>query len=106
MIVKRRRAEVKVSTLSAEQRRELVKAKDKELNTVVKHSVVEAASRQGISPSALMNMRWAVTFEDDPNVVSNRFTPITSDFPDNCGINWFSNSPKRRDVCISSRGLG
>ena len=44
VMVKRRRAEVKVSMLSAEQRRELVEAKDKELNTFVKYSVVEAAS--------------------------------------------------------------
>ena len=63
--VRRRRAEVKVSTLSAEQKRELVKPKDKEFSTFVKYSVVEAASRQGISPSALMNMRWVVTFKDD-----------------------------------------
>ena len=63
--VKRQRAEVKVPTLTAEQRRELVEAKDKELNTFVKYSVVEAASRQGISPSALMKMRWVVTFKDD-----------------------------------------
>ena len=65
VMVKRRRAEVNVSTLSAEQKRELVKAKDKELSTFVKYSVVEAASRQGISPSALMKMRWVVTFKDD-----------------------------------------
>ena len=64
-MVIRRRAEVKVSTLSAEQKRELVKAKDKELSTCVKYSVAEAASRQGISPSALMKMRWVVTFKDD-----------------------------------------
>ena len=62
-MVRRRRAEVKVSTLSAEQKREIVKAKDKELSTFVKYSVVEAASRQGISPSALMKMRWVVTFK-------------------------------------------
>ena len=43
--VKRRRAEVKVSTLSAEQRREFVEAKDKLPNTFVKYSAVEAASR-------------------------------------------------------------
>ena len=54
-----------MSTLSAEQKREVVAAKDKELNTFVKYSVVEAASRQGISPSALMKMRWVVTFKDD-----------------------------------------
>ena len=65
VMVKRRPAEVKVSTLSTEQRRELVEAKDKELNTLVKYSVVEAASRQGISPSAQMKMRWGVTFADD-----------------------------------------
>ena len=56
VMVKRRRAEVKVSMLSAEWKGELVEAKDRELNTFVKCSVVEAASRQGISPSALMKM--------------------------------------------------
>ena len=54
-----------LSILSAEQKRELVKLKDKELSTFVKYSVVETASRQGISPSALMKMRWVVTFKDD-----------------------------------------
>ena len=65
VMVRRRRAEVKVSTLSAEQKRDLVKAKDKELSTFVKYSVVEVATRQGISPSALMRIRWVVTFKDD-----------------------------------------
>ena len=63
MMVKRRRAEVKVSKLSAEQKRELVEAKDNELNKFVKYSLVEAASRQGISPFALMITRWVVTFK-------------------------------------------
>ena len=44
-MVRRRRAEAIVSTLSAERKRELVEAKDKELNTCVKYSAVEAASR-------------------------------------------------------------
>ena len=65
VMVKRRRADVKVSTLSAEQKRDLVEAQDKELNTYVKYSVVEAGSRQGISPSVLMKMRWVVAFRDD-----------------------------------------
>ena len=56
VMARRRRAEVNVSTLSAEQKRELVEAKDKELNTFVKYSVVEAASRQGVSPSAVMKI--------------------------------------------------
>ena len=51
-MVRRRRAEVQVSPLSAEQKRVLVEAKNKELNKFVKYSVVEAASSQGISPSA------------------------------------------------------
>ena len=65
VMVRRRSADVKVSTLSAEQQRELVKAKDKELSMFVKDSVVEAASRQGISPSALMKMRRVLTFKDE-----------------------------------------
>ena len=121
-MVKSRRAEVKVSTLSAEQKRELVEGKDKELNTFVNNSVVEAASRQGISPSALMNMRWVVTFKDEgtvggarlygsktwphPNVFSNRIPSISSDFLDTCCVIWFSNSQRRREVCISSGSLG
>ena len=63
VMVKRRRAEVKVPTLSAEQKRELVEAKDKELNTFVKYSLVQAASCQGISPFALMKTRRVVTFK-------------------------------------------
>ena len=44
---------------------ELAEAKDKELNTLVKYSVVGAASRQGISPHVLMKMRSVVTVKDD-----------------------------------------
>ena len=65
VMVKRRRAEVKVLRVSAEQRRQLAQAKDKVLDIFVKHSVAEAASRQGISPSALMKMRWFLTCKDD-----------------------------------------
>ena len=64
-MVKWRRAEVKVSTLSAEQRRELVKKKKQRTQYSVKHSVVEAASCQGISPSALVKTCWVVTFKED-----------------------------------------
>ena len=119
VMIKRRRAEVKVSTLSAEQRRELVEAKDTELNTFVKYSVVEAASRLGISPSALMKMRWVVTFKDDGSlnstiggarfhrpktlqdtkVFSNLIPSISSDFPDTCRVTWFSNSQRKREMC-------
>ena len=73
-MVKRRCAEVNVPTLSAEQKRELVEAKEKELNTFVKYSVVEAASRQGISPSALMTMRWDVAFKDDGSLKVQGFS--------------------------------
>ena len=45
VMAKRRRAEVKVSTLSAEQKRELVEAKEKELNTQVFCSPGGIASR-------------------------------------------------------------
>ena len=96
MMVRRRRAEVRVSTLSGEQKRELV----------------EAASLQGISPSAVMKMRWVVTFKDDgslkarlvvqgfthqrlgkiPTSSPTAYPSISSDVPDTCCVTWFSNS--------------
>ena len=71
----RRRAEVKVSTLSAEQRREILETQDKELKTFVKYSVVEAASRQGISPP----WRWVVTFKNDGQLKARSVVPCFTD---------------------------
>ena len=113
VMVRRRRAEVKVSTLSAEQKRELVKAKDKELSTFVKYSVVETASRQGISPSALMKMRWVVTFKDDGSLkarlVVQGFTdqrlgkiPTSSPTASRRSRLIFMTPQRRREMCISS----
>ena len=51
---------MKVSTLSAEQRIELVEAKDKEFNTFC-----QVFCSRGV---ALMRMRWVVTFKDDGSV--------------------------------------
>ena len=67
-----------MSTLSTEQKRELVNAKDEELYTFVKYSVVEAASRQGISPSALMKMHWVVKFQDDGSLKTRTSSPTAS----------------------------
>ena len=126
VMVRRRRAEMKVSTLSVEQKCELVKAKDEELSKFVKYSVVEAASRQGISPSALMTMRLVVTLKDDGSLKARLVVqgfpdqrlgkiPTSSPtasrrsrqiFPDTCRITWFSNSQRRREMCISSRRPG
>ena len=44
--------------------REREQAKDEALNTFVKYAVVEVAARHGISPSALMKVRWVVTLKD------------------------------------------
>ena len=124
VLVKRRRAEVKVSTLSAEQKRELVEAKDKELNTFVKHSVVEAASRQRFSPSASMKMRWVVTFKDDGSLqarlvqgfTDQRLGKIPASSPTasrrsrqiflTLAVSLGFQTQKRRELCISSWRLG
>ena len=52
VVVRKRCAEVRVSTWSGEQKRELENTKEKELNTIVKYPVVDSASRQGVSSSA------------------------------------------------------
>ena len=100
VMVKRRRAEVRVSTLSAEQKRELAKSKDKERNTFVKYSVVEAASRQGISPSALMKISWVVTFKDDGSL---KVRLVVQGFTDQrlCNIPTSSPTASRRSLQIS-----
>ena len=61
----KRKTEVRVSQLNASRKKELVGAKDKEISSWLKHKVVEAASRSGIPPSALMRMRWVITVKPD-----------------------------------------
>ena len=54
---------MRVSQLTAEQKRELAAAKDQEIATGIKHGVVEAAERQGVDPATLMRMRWVTTIK-------------------------------------------
>ena len=72
-MVRRRRAEVKVSTLSAEQKRELVEAKTKGTQHFCQiFCGVEAGWRQGISPSASDERALVVTFKDDGSSTASR----------------------------------
>ena len=64
----KKRAWVKVSSLTPQKKKELVKAKDNELNTWLEHAVVEAASRKGIPAAAMMKMRWVVTTKADDSL--------------------------------------
>ena len=52
------RGEVRVSTLKREK---LVKAKQKEVSSFLKHAAVEAATRSGLQCKSLMRMRWVIT---------------------------------------------
>ena len=56
-----RKTEVKTSTLNAEKRKELERAKTTEIESWLKYEVVAAASRQGLDAKALMRMRWVIT---------------------------------------------
>ena len=66
----KKRAEVKVSSLTPQKKKELVKAKDNELNTWLEHAVVEAASRKGIPAASMMKMRWVVTTKADDSLMA------------------------------------
>ena len=55
------RGEVRVSTLTPQEREELVKAKQKEISSFLKHAAVEAATRSGLQCKSLMRMRWVIT---------------------------------------------
>ena len=51
------RGEVRVSTLAPQEREELVKAKQAEISSFLKHAAVEAATRSGLHCNSLMGMR-------------------------------------------------
>lgn len=55
---RRGRGEVRVGRLDPEKKAELVNAKDKVIQNWFSNSVVEAASRSGLSSRALVRMRW------------------------------------------------
>ena len=59
------RGEVRVSTLTPQEREELVKAKQKEISSFFKHAAVEAATRSGLHCNSLMRMRWVITRKPD-----------------------------------------
>ncbi len=55
------RTEVSLKSLTAEKRKELVTAKDKEIQNWLRNSAVEAAARAGLRGRQLMRMRWVLT---------------------------------------------
>ena len=62
------RGEVRVSTLTPQEREELVKAKQKEISSFLKHAAVEAATRSGLQCKSLMRMRWVITRKSDDSL--------------------------------------
>ena len=62
------RGEVRVSTLTPQEREELVKAKQKEISSFLKHAAVEAATRSGLQCKSLMRMRWVITRKPDDSL--------------------------------------
>ena len=60
------RGEVRVSTLTPQEREELVKAKQKEISSFLKHAAVE--TRSGLQRKSLMRMRWVITRKPDDSL--------------------------------------
>ena len=58
------RGEVRVSTLTPQEREESVKAKQKEISSFLKH----AATRSGLQCKSLMRMRWVITRKSDDSL--------------------------------------
>ena len=67
------RGEVRVSTLTPQEREELVKAKQKEISSFLKHAAVEAATRSGLQCKSLMRMRWVITRKSDDSLTESSF---------------------------------
>ena len=67
-LARQERGEVCVSTLTPQEREELVKAKQKEISSFLKHAAVEAATRFGLQCKSLMRMRWVITIKSDDSL--------------------------------------
>ena len=61
------RGKVRLSTVTAEEKRELVRAEQSEISNIMKHATVQAATRSGVHSTALMRMRWVITQKPDPS---------------------------------------
>ena len=59
---------MRVSTLTPQEREELVNAKQKEITSFLKHAAVEAATRSGLQCKSLMRMRWVITRKSDDSL--------------------------------------
>ena len=59
---------MRVSTLTPQEREVLVKAKQKEISSFLKHAAVEAATRSGLQCESLMRMRWVITRKSDDSL--------------------------------------
>ena len=70
--VRERRGEVRVSTLTAEEKLELARDKQSEINSFMKHAAVQAATRPSVRPTVLMRMRLVITRKPDPSLKSTR----------------------------------
>ena len=70
------RGEVRVSTLTPQEREELIKAKQKEISSFLKHAAVEAATRSGLQCKSLMRMRWVITRKSDDSLKARFVTGI------------------------------
>ena len=60
----KKKAEVRVSQLTAEQLKALPVSKQTEIDGWLKYQVVTAAARSGHDAGALMKMRWLLTIKD------------------------------------------
>ena len=60
----KRRTEAVLRKMTSEERAQMDKAKNKELDQWVKHSVFTIARRTGIPEHRIMSMRWVLTWKD------------------------------------------
>ena len=60
-LVREGRGEVRVCTLTAEEKREPVRAKQSEIGSFMKDAAVQVATRSSVRPTAPIRMRWVIT---------------------------------------------
>ena len=78
----RRKAEVNIRHLSAEERRLMEEAKDKEVVQRVSNSVFKIVRRAGVPLKRIMSMRWILTWKQAPEGTKAKARLVAKGFTD------------------------
>ena len=78
----RRKTEVNIRHLNAEERRQMEEAKDNEVDQWISNSVFKIVRRAGVPLKRIMSMRWILTWKQAPEGTKAKARLVAKGFAD------------------------